>query len=287
MDDSRTVPVVPASQAETFWNEGHAAFARSGALQPESQPDGFAGAAALPDDTPIDYPGVGAVRPGQDPERLPAPTIPGRPYVVGEVPEPLRGFLDDLPKFNKLLCQVPFAAKDVVEWNTQYSPDHRTDVCRECLVLRERGAETIQHGIGCRIGRLAELVQGLEKLAKFPPQIIGGGEGVADNRQSLADGRREAIPAPAANDFSEPWSTDGGSGLEVAGEYFFLRTADDSLSLSDLFPGVMRRIVACINFCAEAVTLKLEDSAPLHSLRVTADCPAIKALFERHKGGAR
>jgi hypothetical protein len=289
MDASRTV--LSASKAEAFFREGENAVSPD-SHQHESQPDGFADTCAAHGyancvwcarGPGIDLPGVGHVHAAGDPELLPSCIQRGSDPAPGEVPEPLRGFLADLPEFNKKLCQLlPFAARDVAEYMLQYNSALRAVVCQECFQVRDRADDEVHHAIGCRTGRLAELLDELQKLARFSPDLAvhpNHGKEELARAQVNADGQANQS---ARSEFAEPWKEEHRGGMFVltdrSGDEIYYGVGQDRL--------ILKRIAACVNFCAGVETAKLEQSQPLAHLRFTADCPSIKALFAG-KGGVQ
>ncbi len=225
--------------------------------------------------------------PAENPPRLtPIALSTGRAYVAGEVPPTLRSFLDgecgslsdqadtaeplddaapltlelspadvaELRAFDHVdkrregaLGELLFAARELAKSRLMHMAPW--NVCMECgakvLAGHRRAAcgKPASHSNDCRVGRV---VAAIEKL-------------IALSRES-AEWQAAFVHAGARSSaigFGEPWSTEGGS-IVVDGEHFFLKTADESLDLSDIFPNVYRRVVACVNACACASFAELE-----------------------------
>jgi hypothetical protein len=260
MDEPRTVPSVSNAELEEFFVGG------TPAVSAETEKQLLAISSQLSTENPLRAEPVFAV-------------VRGREKAPGEVPPSLRRFLDDecggltfpvdsdgrvrvelapadlveLQAFDArqkrrdgLMAQLMFAAQDLAASRTEYySP--QTRICAECGARAGVG-EPLSHLRLCRVGRVRSLLQKLVELA---------GESAGDaSAQACADatGTTEALRDFG---FSEPWAV--GNGILVDGESFLMRTDDDSLELSDLFPLVYRRVVACVNFFEGVATEHIED----------------------------
>lgn len=151
----------------------------------------------IPDRAPfccagVDLPGVGHVHSDDCPYHggpagmLGGPIAHGRPYVAGEVPEPLRSLVEgaDLSardferirqmelkesKRERLLCQLMFAAKDLGEAQIEPLDGDEPAFCTEC-VAEARMGDAIAHEDHCRTGRVLGILRDLAAtLPEFNP----------------------------------------------------------------------------------------------------------------------
>jgi hypothetical protein len=238
MDEPRTVPSVSNAELEEFFVGG------TPAVSAETEKQLLAISSQLSTENPLRAEPVFAV-------------VRGRENAPGEVPPSLRRFLDDEcggltfvdvrdKRRDWLMAQLMFAGQDLAASRTEYySP--QTRICAECGARAGVG-EPLSHLRLCRVGRVRSILQKLVELA---------GESAGDVKaQACADatGTTEALREFG---FSEPWAV--GNGILVDGESFLMRTDDDSLELSDLFPLVYRRVAACVNFFEGVATEHIED----------------------------
>lgn len=107
-----------------------------------------------------------------------------------------------------------------------------------------------------------------DKLTKIYGQDPARGIALAI-AQAVATAAGQALAAEqlgqGSGAFFEPWRQNGVE-LEVNDERFAVESVRESgfeLELEHLVPGVLRRIVACVNFCQGITTEAIEQSIPL------------------------
>jgi hypothetical protein len=173
MDDSSTVPAVPAAASEQFWHDGTQAYPAV-----HDQPVG------------VDMPGVGNV--------FSAPAAPvnfvqaGAHYTPGAVPPSLDRLLQDAT-----VIQLMFAARDLAQsrlvGHTRGTDHAFCRECRECVV-----SGGLSHESHCRTGRVLRMIDELEKLHL---NSTAKEEAPASHANARAE---DGIP-PRAGDLGEPW----------------------------------------------------------------------------------
>lgn len=96
--------------------------------------------------------------------------VRGRAYVAGEVPEPLRSFLDDdtadlRDRRERLFAQLIFAARELAVAQIEPADGAEAAFCTECVCEAMDGG-AIAHEPACRVGRVLQVL--VDLVATLP-----------------------------------------------------------------------------------------------------------------------